>query len=118
MEIEDLRKHCLAKIGANESLPFGEDTLVFKVAEKMFCLLSLVPPFAISLKAEPIKVIELREEFEEIKPGYHMNKKHWITVDLEGSLPKKFIFNLVDESYDLVYKKLTKKQKSEVDKNR
>lgn len=116
MLLENVRQYCLSKNGSNECLPFGNDTLVFKVNIKIFCLLSLVSPFFINLKAAPIKVIELIEEFAEIKPGYHMNKKHWITVDLNGKIPDKFIYDLIDQSYNLVYQGLTGKQKKGIEK--
>ena len=112
MDIEELREFCLKKQGVNESFPFDEHTLVFKVASKMFCLTNLNSDLSINLKCEPERCIELREEYEEIEPGYHMNKKHWNTIDLEGNLEDKFIMELIDLSYDLVYSKLTKKEKN------
>lgn len=114
MDIEFLREYCLKKAGVSESLPFGEDTLVFKVGNKMFCLCSLKIPFTINLKSEPSKAIELREEYDEIKPGYHMNKKHWNTINLEGNLSNAFITKLIDDSYNLVFNNLTKKEQSKI----
>ncbi len=109
MSVEEVRKYCLVKNGVSESFPFDEQTLVFKIANKMFCLLSIFPPFSINLKGDPDKIIELKEEHEEIKPGFHMNKKHWITIGLEGNLDKNFIESLIDDSYNLVSKGLTQK---------
>ncbi|MFZ1289277.1 MAG: MmcQ/YjbR family DNA-binding protein [Melioribacteraceae bacterium] len=117
MELEKLRDFCLKKPGTKEDLPFDDETLVFKVASKMFCLLNLNPPLSINIKCEPEDVINLIEEYDEIQPGYHMNKKYWVTVNLDGKLSDKFIFNLIDNSYDLVYSKLTEKEKNLVNKN-
>lgn len=111
MEIDELRDYCLSKKAAKECFPFDEDTLVFKVGEKMFCLTSLNLPFTMNLKCDPEKAIELREEYEEVSPGYHMNKVHWNTVSLEGSLSNKFLKELVDHSYDLVVEKMSKRQR-------
>jgi len=109
VEIDELREYCISKIGVTEEFPFNEDTLVFKVGGKMFCLLNLVPPHSINLKCDPEKVTSLIEEFEEISPGYHMNKKHWITIKLSGTLTDKFIWESVCNSYDLVFAKLPQK---------
>lgn len=114
MDIDELRKYCLTKSGVNESFPFDDETLVFKVGSKIFCLVNLNPPFNINLKCQPEKAIELREEYEEIKPGYHMNKKHWNTVSLEGRLENSIIKEMIDESYDLVYKNLPKKEQHSI----
>lgn len=111
MNIDDLRNYCLNKPGVCESFPFDQNTLVFKVSSKMFCLTIISGPFSINIKCEPEKAIELREEFEEISPGFHMNKKHWNTVDLEGRLENTFLQKMIDDSYFLVYEKLTKKEK-------
>ena len=116
MDLEKLRKHCLKKKGVTEEFPFGEDTLVFKVMNKMFCLTDINLGESINLKCEPEKAIILREEYEEILPGFHMNKKHWNTVSLEGTLRDNFILDMVDESYDLVVNGLTKSQKEELNK--
>jgi len=86
LDIDKLRDHCLNKAGVSESFPFDDGTLVFKVGSKIFCLVNLTPPLSINLKCSPEKAIEFREEYEEIKPGYHMNKKHWNTISLEGKL--------------------------------
>ena len=116
MNIEEFRNYCLSKKGTTESFPFGEDTLVFKVMEKMFALTGLdTHPATVNLKCEPEKSIELREEFDGlIYPGYHMDKKHWNTVEIEGNLPPNLILELIDHSYDLVVKGLTKKLQAEL----
>jgi predicted DNA-binding protein (MmcQ/YjbR family) len=108
MNIEELREYCLSLKGVTESFPFDETTLVFKVAGKMFCLTSLEGDFSINLKNDPEKNIELREQYPTIIPGYHMNKKHWNTVEIDGSLKEDMIKNLIDESYDLIVMSLPK----------
>lgn len=114
MDIEEIRNYNLSKRGVTEGLPFGDDTLVFKVLEKVFCLLNLDPPHSINLKCDPEKAVELRERYEAVRPGYHMNKKHWNTVDLDRSVPDKFIKEWIDHSYELVVDKMTKKEKEEL----
>ncbi|MEL7120217.1 MAG: MmcQ/YjbR family DNA-binding protein [Bacteroidota bacterium] len=112
MDIETLREYCLSKKAASEDFPFDEVTLTFKVLGKIFAITGLdaeVP--AVNLKCEPERAIELREEYEEIQPGYHMNKKHWNTVLLEGDLDDQFLKELIDHSYDMVVSKMTKKDK-------
>jgi len=109
MNIEDIRRICLSKKGVTESFPFDDDTLVFKVAEKMFCLSNLTPPISINLKCNPERAIELRERYEDVIPGYHMNKKHWNTVKLDGTLKKSQIKEWINHSYDLVVDGLPKK---------
>jgi len=110
MNVEELREYCLSLKGVTEDFPFDEETLVFKVAGKMFCLTSLDGTFTVNLKNEPNKNIELREQYNCIKPGYHMSKTHWNTVEIDGSLPDDFIKTLVDESYDLVVMKLNRSE--------
>lgn len=116
MNIEEIREYCLQKKGVSEGFPFGEDTLVFKVSSKMFCLANLEGDLNLSLKNTPLKNLELRELFPSIRQGYHMNKLHWNTVEINGSLPDALIRRLIDESYELVVKGLTGKQKEELDK--
>jgi predicted DNA-binding protein (MmcQ/YjbR family) len=111
MNIEDFREYCLAKKGVTECFPFDETTLVFKVAGKMFTLTSLDRPFAITLKTEPETGAHLRELFPSVLPAYHMNKTHWIMVNIDGSVDDKFIKQWIDESYNLVVCSLNKKQK-------
>ena len=103
MDVEALREHCLAKRGVTEGFPFGEEHLVFKVAEKMFALVSLDDvPVSVNLKCAPERSAELRTTYNAITPGYHMNKRHWNTVRLDGSVPSAELAALVDHSYDLV----------------
>jgi len=111
MDIETFREYCLSKPGVEESFPFDESTLVFKVLGKMFALTSLSrQPSSCNLKCDPERAIELRESYDgSILPGYHMSKKHWNTVVLEDGLDYRFIQELIDHSYDLVVSKLPKK---------
>ena len=110
MNIEQLRDYCLAKPGVEESLPFGPDNLVFKVNSKMFLLASLDEnPLRFNAKCEPEKAIQLREDFTCILPGYHMNKTHWNTVVIDGTLKTAELKNLIDHSYELVRDKAKKK---------
>ena len=107
MNIETLREYCLQKPFVTAGFPFGEDTLVFKVKEKIFLLAGLdSSPLQINVKCDPGKAIELREEFpESVLPGYHMNKKHWNTVIVDGRLSVKQLTEMIDHSYALVLKK-------------
>lgn len=115
MNIEAFREYCLAKRGSIETLPFDDDTLVFKVGGKMFALCSISDfNMGLALKCDPERAIELRERFSQIKPGYHMSKKHWNTVLPEAGLPGDLVCQLIDDSYELVIAKLTKKQKQEL----
>lgn len=112
MNIEEFREYCLAKPGAFEDFPFGPDTLVFKVVSKMFALTGLDSDrFTANLKCDPDRVVELREQYPEVQPGFHMNKTHWNTVDFEGSLPESLLRELVDLSYEMAKKSLTKKER-------
>ncbi len=114
MNIEDLRAYCLSLKGVTESFPFDATTLVFKVGDKMFCLTDLEGDLSINVKNDPEKNIELREEYPAIKPGYHMSKKHWNTILVDGSLSDDTIKNFIDESYDLIVMGLTRKQQQEI----
>ena len=109
MNIETFREYCLSKPAATEDAPFGPDNIVFKVGGKMFALAALdeVPP-AVNLKCDPDLALELRDRYEQVRPGYHMNKKHWNTVELDGVIPEKEIRKMVDHSYDLVVRSLPK----------
>ncbi|MBK7856226.1 MAG: MmcQ/YjbR family DNA-binding protein [Bacteroidetes bacterium] len=103
MNIEELRNYCKSKTGAAESFPFDNETLVFKANGKMFALIGLEHnPLSVNLKCDPEKAIELREKHSSILPGYHMSKKHWNTVIIDGSLSIKLIKELIDHSYQLV----------------
>lgn len=112
MNIEEFRIFCLEKPAVTEEFPFGPETLVFKVAGKVFALTGLDEiNFKVNLKCDPDYAIELRESHEEVKPGYHMNKKHWNTVDFEGSLPEELLRSLINHSYELVVKSLPKSKR-------
>jgi predicted DNA-binding protein (MmcQ/YjbR family) len=102
MNIEILREYCLSKAGAEETFPFGDDTLVFKVNGKIFALANLDGDPTINLKCNPAFALELREKYSCVLPGYHMNKKHWNTIILDGSVPDNLIFRWIDHSYDLI----------------
>jgi predicted DNA-binding protein (MmcQ/YjbR family) len=102
MNIEILREYCIGKPEVTEGFPFGEDTLVFKVKGKIFALANLSGDLSINLKCNPAFALELREKYSSVTPGYHMNKKHWNTIILDGSVPDKELFSCIDHSYDLV----------------
>ena len=106
MNIEEFREYCMAKPGVTEEFPFDEVTLVFKVAGKVFVLTNLDGDWSLNLKCDPERAIELREQYPAIQPGYHMNKVHWNTVMMDGSLSQKLILELIDHSYQLVVSKL------------
>lgn len=112
MNVEEIREYCLTKKGVTESFPFDATTLVFKVI-KMFCLLGL-DDMRVSLKNGPEKNVEFRAHYPAIIPGYHLNKQHWNTIELDGSVPGQLIKEMIDESYNLIVKSLTKKQKEEL----
>lgn len=114
MDVESVRNYCIKKKRVTESFPFDDKTLVFKVFDRMFCLLNLTPPQSINLKCDPVKAIELREEYEGVKPGYHMNKKHWNTISLLSNIPEDKIFEWINDSYDLVVSKLPGKMRKEL----
>ncbi len=112
MDIESLRNYCLLKDSVTEEFPFGNDTLVFKVNGKIFLLASLDnSPLQFNVKCDPDKAIELREQYDAIIPGYHMNKKHWNTVITDGSLSAKLLKEMIDDSYNLVAQSLSKKRR-------
>jgi len=115
IELEDVRDYCLLLPEVSEGYPFGEDHLVFKVKDKMFCLMSLEAyPSTMNLKCEPDRAIELRELYDGIAPGYHMNKKHWNTLTLDGSIPADVVLELVRHSYDRVVLGLKKGEREEI----
>lgn len=116
MDIENFREYALSKKGAGEGTPFGPDTLVFKVFGRMFALTGLnEPEFRCNLKCDPAYAEELRAQYSDIIPGWHMNKKHWNTVYCERELDEKLIRELIDHSYKLVVSKLSKSQKLELE---
>jgi predicted DNA-binding protein (MmcQ/YjbR family) len=104
VSIESIREYCLKKKGnVSEELPFGEDELAFKVEGKIFLLTRLERrPLSINLKCDPAHAIELREKYESIQPGYHMNKRHWNTIILDGTIPSNEVFKMIDHSYEEV----------------
>jgi len=109
MDIVELRDYCMSKPNVTESLPFDEDTLVFKVNGKMFALTNLTADLYINLKCDPEKAINLREVYPAVEPGYHMNKTHWNTIWIDGSIPSSLIKEWIDHSYELVNKAKTQK---------
>ena len=118
MNLETYYEYCLAKIGATEHFPFDEDTLVFKVGGKMFALSSLSQwekgrP-SVNLKCDPERAEELRAEYDDIQPGFHMSKIHWNTIAVNESVSDALVKELIDHSYELVFKSLTKKMQSEI----
>jgi len=108
MNIEDLHSYCMQKPGATEEFPFGDQTLVFKVGGKIFLLAGLEEGNSFNAKCDPERAVELREDHPEIIPGYHMNKKHWNTVFINGGLKLDLLREIIDNSYDLVFKSLPK----------
>jgi len=118
MNIESYRNYCLSFAGVTEETPFDADTLVFKVMGKMFGLTSIENFKFINLKCEPEFAIELRERYESVSPGYHMNKKHWNSILTDGELSDQELKYWIHHSYHLVANSLTKKQKEELEEMR
>jgi predicted DNA-binding protein (MmcQ/YjbR family) len=117
MNIEYIREYCLLKPGTTESFPFDEDTLVFKVADKIFALASLDGNLSVNLKCDPERATDLRERFDFVRPGYHMNKRHWITVHIEEKTNKNLVMEWIDQSYELVLSGLSKAIREKILKN-
>ncbi len=115
MNIEEYREYCISKPGVTESFPFDQNTLVFKVMNKMFALTNVEGFASINLKCDPDYAIELREQHEGIKPGYHMSKKHWNTCMTDNDVPDDLLRKLIDDSYNLIVSKLTKALKQELE---
>jgi predicted DNA-binding protein (MmcQ/YjbR family) len=115
MNIEAIRTYCLKKKGTEEAMPFGDDTLVFKVMGKMFALANLEGALNLNLKCDPELALELRERYPAVLPGYHMNKQHWNTIVMDGSVSGKQVCEWIDHSYDLVVSSLTKKLREALD---
>ena len=109
MDLAEFREYCLSKPGAIEGTPFGPDVLVFKVGGKIFALTGFdeVPP-TVNLKCDPDLALDLRDRYKEVRPGYHMNKRHWNTVEIEGGIPEVELRKMIDHSYELVIKGLPK----------
>ena len=115
MNIETLRQYCLAKKSVEETLPFGPNTLVFKVGSKMFLLAALDSvPLQFNAKCDPDNAVLLREQYPCVQPGYHMNKQHWNTVVVDGSVSDKLLQQWITDSYNLVVQSLPKKLKQEI----
>ncbi len=108
MDIDVIRDYCLGKPGkVREGMPFGEDVLVFTVQGKIFLLMRLsTRPLSFNVKCDPARAIDLRERYEAVHPGYHMNKKYWNTIVLDGTIPSKEVFAMIDHSFDEVLKGL------------
>ncbi|MFM7727093.1 MAG: MmcQ/YjbR family DNA-binding protein [Flavobacteriales bacterium] len=114
MDIQLFREYCLGKTGVSEHLPFDNRTLVFKVGSKMFALCDIEEFESANLKCDPERAVELREQFDGITSGYHMNKKHWNTVSTHGDVPIDLFLQLVDHSYELVKSSLPKKEREKL----
>lgn len=118
MNLENFYKYCLSKKGATEHFPFDQDTLVFKVGEKMFALSSMkqweIGEPKVNLKCNPEYALELRAEYNDIQPAYHMSKIHWNTVGINSEVSDSFVKELIDDSYDLVFKSLTKNIQNQI----
>jgi predicted DNA-binding protein (MmcQ/YjbR family) len=119
MDLAQFREYCLNRPGAAEGTPFGSDVLVFKVGDKMFALAALDDvPTTVNLKCEPDLALDLRDRYEQVRPGYHMNKKHWNTVEIETGIPDAELRKMIDHSYDLVAKSLPKSRAKVVAQSR
>lgn len=115
MHIEEFREYCLKKKGITEESPFGPDVLVYKVMGKMFALCGIDDFNYINLKCDPDKAIDLREEYEAIQPGYHMNKKLWNSVYVNQNVADEMVYDLINHSYELIVASLTKKLQKELE---
>ena len=117
MDLESIRKYCLEKKSTKESFPFGESTLVFKVSGKIFLLMSRDSlPLQFNVKCDPEKAAELREAYSSVIPAFHMNKKHWNTIILNGQVNAKQIREIIDDSYALVVQSLPLKERKKLEK--
>jgi predicted DNA-binding protein (MmcQ/YjbR family) len=115
MDLESIQSYCRQKAGTTEDFPFGLDVMTFRVGRKMFAMVRLdISPLRINLKCDPLMAESLRQEFPAITPGYYMNKRHWNTVTLDGSIKENKILFLIDHSYELVYKSLPKATRIEI----
>lgn len=115
MNIEQLQSYCLQKKAVSESFPFDSETLVFKVGNKAFLLVGLNDPTHFNVKCDPEEAIQQRENHPEVQPGYHMNKKHWNTVRMDGDLPESFLRKVIDDSYRLVLEGMSKKERAAIE---
>lgn len=114
MDIETFRLYCLAKPGVSEHLPFDDRTLVFKVGGKMFALCDLESFDSVNLKCDPERAVELREQYDAVTPGYHMNKTHWNTVKVDGDINGRMLQELIDHSYELIVSSLPKREREKL----
>jgi predicted DNA-binding protein (MmcQ/YjbR family) len=114
MDIETFRLYCLAKPGVTEHLPFDDRTLVFKVGGKMFALCDLEEFNSANLKCDPERAVELRERYDAVTPGYHMNKTHWNTVKVNGDVKGRMLQELIDHSYELIVSSLPKREREKL----
>jgi len=114
MNIESYREYCLSLPGATEGMPFDDETLVFSVGGKMFTLTNIDTFESINVKCDPEYAILLREQYESVIPGYHMNKVHWNTIRMDGSITDEQVRKWIAHSYHLVFAKLTKKKQQEI----
>jgi predicted DNA-binding protein (MmcQ/YjbR family) len=115
MDIQSIREYCLRKTGVTEGFPFTASTLVFRVMDKMFLLAAIdAIPLQFNIKCDPAVAIELRERYDAVTPGYHMDKRHWITVKLDGSIPPTDVLSWIDTSYNLIVASLPKRLQSEL----
>ena len=114
MNIEFFREYCLDKRGVTEGFPFDATTLVFKVGGKMFALTDVDQFISVNLKCEPSKSLDLRERYDGVRPGWHMNKKHWNTVSINADVPDNLLQQLIDNSYDLVFDALPNRVKNQL----
>lgn len=115
MNLEIIREYCLKKKGVTEETPFGEDNPVYKLMGKIFLIASINFPVSINLKCDPEKANELREKYSSVTPGYHMNKIHWNTIEIDNLIPDKLILDWIDHSYNLVFDKLKKSDKEKLE---
>ena len=115
MNAESFLQYCLSKKGVSEDFPFDEETLVFKVLGKIFVLTDIDTFESINLKCDPERAQLLREQYEEVRPGYHMNKKHWNTVMVNGSLGDELLKELIDHSYERVVAGLSAKLRKQLE---
>jgi predicted DNA-binding protein (MmcQ/YjbR family) len=117
MNIEELRKYCLSKKGSSESFPFDETTLVFKVMNKMFAITDLEDDFAVVIKAEPEDILHMREKYPAVKPPRYFDKRYWNHIMIDGSIESSLIRQWIDESYDLIVKKLPKRDQKALEEH-
>lgn len=120
MDLTEIRNYCMKKPGSSEDFPFDFDVLAIRLSGKIYLLTDIkVSPLKINLKCDPEKTLYLREKYKDIiLPGHHMNKKHWNTVIINGSIPENEIYKMIDESYSLVYKGLNRGQQEQINSNK